>query len=180
MSTKKSSIVSSAEHVFDSGGFGSSVDVLAQAAGVSTRTLYKHVGSKSRLVTAVLNERSERFFASFDVRTVRDLFDRLADWTTVEGARGCLFLRANGENGSSSPDCDAAVTLYRHRLHNLVDRIVTAEAGPIATTTLVEQVLILFEGATSAASYRGAQAITAARAAAETLIEHARTSAAPH
>lgn len=180
MSTKKLNIVSSAEQVFDTGGFGSSVDVLAQAAGVSTRTFYKHVGSKSRLVTEVLNERTERFFTSFDVHTVQDLFDRLADWTATEGARGCLFLRANGENGSSSPDCDAAVALYRHRLHSLVNRIVTAEAGPAATQTLVEQVLILFEGATSAASYRGAQAITAARAAAENLIEHARTSIAPH
>ncbi|RYH00636.1 TetR/AcrR family transcriptional regulator, partial [Salipiger sp. IMCC34102] len=39
---------------------------------------------------------------------------------------------------------------------------------------LAEQVLVLFEGATHAAVYRGAGAVSAARAAAVVLLERAR------
>ena len=50
-----SGIVASAEAVFDRHGFAASgVDRVTAAAGVSTRTLYKHLGNKTGLIVAAV------------------------------------------------------------------------------------------------------------------------------
>lgn len=171
----KSQIVSSAERVFDHHGFAATgVDRLTEAAQVSSRTFYKHVGSKTALVAAVLDERSSRFFDEFEVRTVDGLFVALESWTTAVGARGCLFLRAEREMSGETPEISEVVAAYRRRLRLLIDRVVEAEIGRRGCHELAEQVLVLFEGATSAAIYRGSVAIRAARSAAATLVEHTK------
>ena len=170
MSTTRASIVLSSEQVFDRHGFAATgMDRLTQEAGVSSRTLYKHLGSKDGLVAAVLSARAERFFAAFDVRGVDALFSTLAAWTASEGARGCLFLRALAETGGDVSGVVTAVADYRDRLVALVRRAVVDDLGRV-DEPLAEQVLVLFEGAVSAASYRGAGAVVAARAAATTLV----------
>ena len=53
----KTQIVVSAEREFDCNGFAATgMDRLTQAAEVSSRTLYKHVGSKTALIVAVVWE----------------------------------------------------------------------------------------------------------------------------
>ncbi|MGJ9421174.1 TetR/AcrR family transcriptional regulator [Aeromicrobium sp. CF3.5] len=174
MTTTRSRIISAAGHVFDRHGFaGTGIDRLTESAGVSTRTLYKHLGSKSGLVVAVLDERRARFVDRFDVDTVDELFDTLEAWTQTEGARGCLFLRAQSEDGEGTLGVSSTVTAYREQLHDLVRRVVTHETGH-DDDVLAEQVLVLFEGATSAASYRGTAAIHAAKAAASALVNQAQ------
>lgn len=174
MTTTRSRIISAAGHVFDRHGFaGTGIDRLTESAGVSTRTLYKHLGSKSGLVVAVLDERRTRFVDRFDVDTVDELFDTLEAWIQTEGARGCLFLRAQGEDGEGTLGVSPTVTAYRKQLHDLVRRVVRHQTGH-DDDLLVEQVLVLFEGATSAASYRGTDVIHAAKAAASTLVSQVR------
>jgi AcrR family transcriptional regulator len=168
-------IVSSAERAFDRHGFtATGMDRLTEAAEVSTRTLYKHVGSKTALITAVLDERSRRCLSAFDVQSVDALFTALEQWTRTEGARGCLFLRAQGDAGADAPEVSDAVAAYRRQLRALIRRVVVNDIGQAGSDVLAEQVLVLFEGATSAASYRGARAISAARAAAAALVQQAR------
>lgn len=170
VTTTRERIISSTEPVFDQHGFaGIGVDRLTEAAGVSSRTLYKHMGSKTGLIAAVLDARRERFSRVFDVSTVDELFDALAAWVRSEGARGCLFLRALGEGGRSVPEVDRAVSQYRELLHRVMSRIVEHETGG-ADELLAEQLLVVFEGATSAASYRGQRAIDAARIVARSLV----------
>lgn len=163
-------IIAESEPVFDQFGFAATgVDRLTEAAGVSSRTLYKHLGSKSALIAAVLDARRGRFLHSFDVTTVDDLFSALASWVRVEGARGCLFLRALGEGGEADSEIAATVSEYRAQLHQLMGRLVRNSTGT-DNESLTEQLIVLFEGATSAASYWGARATTAARTAAATLL----------
>ena len=170
MSSTRSAIIADAERVFDRHGFAASgMDRLTETANVSSRTLYKHLGSKNGLITAVLEARCERFFATFQVNTIDALFGALGSWTEAEGARGCLFLRAEGEDLGQNGEVTSAVTAYRTRLRDLIRDIVTTETGE-DDDFLTEQILILFEGATSAASYRGQKAILAARSAAAVLI----------
>ncbi|MFD2395878.1 TetR/AcrR family transcriptional regulator [Prauserella oleivorans] len=146
MTTTRERIISSTEPVFDQHGFaGIGVDRLTEAAGVSSRTLYKHMGSKTGLIAAVLDARRERFSRVFDVSTVDELFDALAAWVRSEGARGCLFLRALGEGGRSIPEVDRAVSQYRELLHRVMSRIVEHETGG-ADELLAEQLLVVFEG----------------------------------
>lgn len=175
MTSTRAAIVSSAEHTFDHHGFAATgMDRLTADAGVSTRTLYKHVGSKSRLMVAVLEERAERFLAALPVESVDALFTGLGRWIAEEGSRGCLFLRAQGETGGDDEGVSAAVASYRDRLRALIRRVVASDLGhddePLAT-----QALLLFEGATSAAAYLGPQAVERAREAAAVLM-----SACPH
>lgn len=169
----KSRIVSSAERMFDHHGFAATgVDRLTEAAQVSSRTFYKHAGSKTALIAAVLGERSRRFFNEMNVLSVDELFVALETWTNALGARGCLFLRAERETGGEVPEVSEAVADYRKRLSILINHLVEAQVGS-GRHALAEQILVLFEGATSAAAYRGTSAIRAARFAATILIENA-------
>ncbi|MCP2251562.1 transcriptional regulator, TetR family [Prauserella aidingensis] len=170
MTTTRERIITSTEPVFDAHGFaGIGVDRLTEAAGVSSRTLYKHMGSKTGLIAAVLDARRDRFSRVFAVSTVDELFDALASWVRSEGARGCLFLRALGEDGHGVAEVEHAVAEYRELLHRVMASIVERETGG-ADELLAEQLLVVFEGATSAASYRGQRAVDAARAAARSLV----------
>jgi len=170
----KAQIISSAERAFDHHGFAATgMDRLTEAAEVSSRTLYKHVGSKTALITAVLEERGRRFFRQFDVHSVDALFAVLESWTRIEGARGCLFLRALGETGGEIAEVSDAVAVYRRKIRDLIDRVVATDIDQGGSDVLAGQILVIFEGAISAASYRGVDAIRAARAAAAILVEYA-------
>jgi len=167
----KTQILSSAEYVFDHGGFAATgMDQLVQAAQVSSRTLYKYVGSKTALIVAVLNERARRFFSLCQVSSVEEIFEVLEKWTLIEGARGCLFLRAQAETGGDAPDIAAAVAAYRNQLRELIENIVTGQAGCSRDDERVEQILVLFEGAISTSTYCGAHAIATARTVAMLLM----------
>lgn len=177
MATIRDQILSRSERAFDEHGFAaSSVDHLTQAAGVSTRTLYKHVGSKNALIEAVLRERSARFFARLTPANAAELFAQLEQWTVEEGARGCFFLRAEADGRGSVEGVPEAVSDYRASLRDLVARVVRSEVGE-RDDLLSEQLLVLVEGATSAASYRGVAAVSAAASAAATLIDARRSAA---
>lgn len=172
MTTK---LVAAAERLFDRHGYmATGMDRLTEAAGMSSRTLYKHAGNKAQLMARVLMERNRRFMARFEVQTVDALFAALEDWIRVEGTRGCLFLRSRAETGGDTPEIAEAVAAHKAAFHRRIEQVVEASLGhedPI----LAEQVLVLLEGATHAAVYRGADAVSAARAAASILIAKART-----
>lgn len=173
MDTKKT-ILEAAEPLFDRNGFmASGIDRLTDAAGVSSRTLYKYFGSKTGVIAAVLDERDRRFRSRFDVWTVDALFAALEDWVRVEGARGCLFLRALGETGGDTPEISAAVWTQKAFLRERIGDIVRVEINE-PREKLVDQLLVLFEGATAAAAYRGPMAASAAREAAGILVSSAR------
>jgi AcrR family transcriptional regulator len=168
-------ILATAEQDFDNHGFaGTGMDRLTASAKLSSRTLYKHIGNKTALIAAVLEERRQRFRDVFDVESIDALFASLERWTKSEGARGCLFFRARAEMGDELPEISAAVAAYRQELRNILERSVANDVDQADSRMLTEQLLVLFEGATSAASYRGVTAVSAARAAAAVLLEQAR------
>jgi AcrR family transcriptional regulator len=166
MDDTRARIVTDAEHLFDRHGFAATgMDAVASAAHVSSRTLYKHVGGKGALIAAVLESRRARFVAAVALADSIDaMFDALTAWGESEGARGCLFLRAAGEGLADDPPVAASISTYRDGLRDSIRALV-----PPGADDLAEQLLVLFEGATAAMSYRGTAAIEAARAAAHTL-----------
>jgi AcrR family transcriptional regulator len=171
----KDQIVASAERAFDREGFtATGMDQLAAAAHVSSRTLYKHVVSKAELITEVLEARARRFFKQCIGNSVDAVFADLETWANVEGARGCLFLRAVGETGGESRSISDAATAYRKRLREMIAVAVANDLDDKSSAIVIEQILVLFEGAVSAATYRGTGAISAARAAAAVLLDNAR------
>ncbi|WP_045393569.1 TetR/AcrR family transcriptional regulator [Falsirhodobacter sp. alg1] len=168
-------LITAAEQLFDGHGYmATGMDRLTEAAGISSRTLYKHAGSKSALMAAVLTERDRRFMRQIDVLSVDALFAALEDWIRIEGARGCLFLRARAETGGETPEIAEAVSAHKSAFRDRISDIVAADIGD-ADPDLSEQILVLFEGATHAAVYRDGAAIEAARAAASVLVEKTRS-----
>ena len=167
-------LTAAAERLFDTNGYtATGMDKLTQAAGMSSRTLYKRVGSKAALMGRVLAERDRRFMQSIDLQSVDALFSALENWVRTEGARGCLFLRSLAETGGETPEIAAAVTAHKTAFQQRIREIVAADLGR-DDTVLAEQILVLVEGATHAAVYRGVAAVSAARSAAALLMEARR------
>ncbi|MEQ8895565.1 MAG: helix-turn-helix domain-containing protein [Roseovarius sp.] len=167
-------LIAAAERLFDRHGYvATGMDRLTQAAGMSSRTLYKHAGSKDALMARVLGARDRRFMRRLEVASVDALFAALADWIRVEGARGCFFLRTRAETGGEVPGIAEAVAAHKAAFRTRIHEVVAADLGR-ADEALAEQVLVLLEGASHAAVYRGTAAVDAARAAAAALVERAR------
>ncbi|CAM3302260.1 TetR/AcrR family transcriptional regulator [Thalassospira profundimaris] len=172
----KTKLLTSAEQLFDQHGFmATSMDQLTKAAEMSSRTLYKHAGDKNGLIQAVLMERDRRFLQIIDVKSIDDLFEALQSWAETEGTRGCLFLRAYGETGGETPEIAKTVMAHKAAFHAQIAGILKTELGANDPNLelLTEQILILIEGSTAAAIYRGAEAFKSAHKAASALIAQA-------
>ena len=167
-------LLAAAERLFDRNGFNATgMGKLVREARLSSRTVYKHAGNKNALMARVLAERHRRFFEHTDFSTTTALFDSLAEWFAAEGIRGCLFFRAEAETGGDIPEIAAEVAAYHRELTERIADLVVRETGQ-ADAQLADQILALFEGATTAATYRGAAVIDAARSCACQLV-NART-----
>nr|CDQ34335.1 Copper outer membrane regulator [Virgibacillus halodenitrificans] len=169
-------LLETSEQLFDRHGFtATGMDRLTQGAGISSRTLYKHVGNKNGLIAAVLNERDRRFHRQVETNSVDALFGALELWFAQETARGCLFLRAWGETGGDVPEIAEAMARHKQRMRERIDAIVVAEIG-WQDDELAESIQLLLEGATHTAAYRGIATVEVARRAAQRLVTVARTS----
>lgn len=169
-------LIAAAERLFDRHGYtATGMDRLTEAAGLSSRTLYKRAGSKAQLMARVLSERDRRFMAMIDVDSVDALFAALEDWIRAHGTRGCLFLRSRAETGGDTLKIAEAVAAHKAAFQHRVRDVVATDLGHDDDPMLAEQVLVLLEGATHAAVYRGVESVSAARAAAAILMDRART-----
>ena len=177
MATTTQRILAGAEGLFDRRGFHAvGIDDIAAEANVSTRTLYKHMGSKDGLVREVLDQRRERFFAALRAGDggVRSLFDGLADWFTEHPAHGCVFLRARAEYGDQGGPIPEAAERYGRQLRAELEHQLSVDGCTGPVEALVDQLVVLFEGATSAAVMMGPDAARVAGRTAVQLITHHR------
>ena len=98
-------IIDAAYTLFYQGGFmRTGVDVIADTAGITKRTLYQHFGSKDELIGAVLEyqhqmalERIRRWADGITGRPeqmVTMLFEKLTRWAEETGWQGSGFTRA--------------------------------------------------------------------------------------
>jgi AcrR family transcriptional regulator len=174
---KRDEIIAGAMSAFEAQGFrGIGVDAVLLPSGASTRTLYKHFGSRDGLVLAVVQQRHIAFMErlSADQQSgVTGLFDTLAVWLAEIGARGCMLLRAHGEYAGANPEIAEAVRRQKAEFLDEIKRRVETDLGQ-PDDALSLQVWLLFEGAAAVASVAGAQVVKAARGAAKTLLADAR------
>jgi len=121
----KRRILDAAYELFYKGGFArASVDAIADAAGVTKRTLYYHFESKSALIAAVLEIQHELLLAriqrwaagaSADPATmVEVLFSKFAAWAKQDRWQGSGFTRAAMEF-ARSPAHPARLAARRHK-----------------------------------------------------------------
>jgi AcrR family transcriptional regulator len=179
---KRNDMIAGASRTFEAEGFrGIGVDRVLAPSGASTRTLYKHFGSRDGLVIAVLEARHRSFGERLeaearDADPVGALFDTLRHWLEERGARGCMLLRARGEYSAANEEIVALVRRQKEEFRDVIAARVEMALGR-AENELATQVWLLLEGATAAASVADLSVVDTAKLAALSLIESARSRA---
>ena len=131
------------------------VDLIADEAGTTKKTLYDRFGSKDALVAAYLTGRAERWqqLVTERLRTSRrtgarrvlTVFEVAEDW--AEGAgRGCAFVNAWAELGAAEHPAHEVIRAEKAWMHDLFRRILT-EAGHSSADRTSDQLQLLYEGA---------------------------------
>jgi AcrR family transcriptional regulator len=157
------------------------IDRVIERAGVAKASLYSCFGNKDGLVRAYLQGRHEerrnrilrRIEQSDDPRArLLAVFDSLAESAAKPGFRGCAFYNAGAEadpNGVVQEETEANRSWTRALLTDLA-----REAGVVEPATLVEQLVVLYDGATVGARQdQGPASAHTARAIAASLLDAA-------
>lgn len=134
------------------------VELIAQRAGVTKKTLYDRFGSKDELITRYLRERDRRWRAWLTAevdRTARDgppaerilaMFDALGAWAVRESPRGCSFVNAAAELPDPSHPARAVIREQKRWLRQQLLDLCQA-AGYSDPEALADELLLVHEGA---------------------------------
>ncbi len=130
------------------------VDAIAEAAGVTKKTIYDRFRSKDNLITAYLERRdrryrdrvAERVAARPDADPVLVVFDALGEWLVENGARGCAFVNAFGELADPDHPAHRIAREQKAWLRETFRDLATS-AGHDDAAVLAERLLLLHEGA---------------------------------
>jgi AcrR family transcriptional regulator len=133
------------------------VDTIAEAAGVTKKTLYDRFGSKEALVVSYLQHRDARWRDDLaahleavpgpGIPRILAVFDHALAWSTANSPKGCSAVNARAEVGG---DEGAPVLAEASRekvwlLERFVDLCV--EAGIDDPHRTAETLMLLYEGA---------------------------------
>ncbi|MFG2637889.1 TetR/AcrR family transcriptional regulator [Streptomyces sp. NPDC048362] len=172
----REALLDAAERLFYARGVQAvGMDEVRAACGLPLKRIYRFFPAKEDLVVAVLRRRDRRWRGELaaHVEAVPDprdrvlaLFDWLAEWFARPGFRGCAWINAYGELGSSSEAVLAEVRAHKRAFHDQIAVWSRAAGVPAA-----EPVCLLAEGAIVTAAVSGDPAPAAhARRAAATLL----------
>ncbi|KMS93199.1 MULTISPECIES: TetR/AcrR family transcriptional regulator [Streptomyces] len=182
-SLDREALLDAAERLFYAHGIQAvGMDRVREASGLPLKRIYRLFATKEDLVVAMLRHRDRRWRGDLaaHVESVQDprervlaVFDWLAAWFAEPGFRGCAWINAHGELGSSSEAVLAEVRAHKRAFHDQLTAWVRATGAPVA-----EPVFLLAEGAVVTAAVTGDPAPAAhARAAVETLLGPAEATA---
>jgi AcrR family transcriptional regulator len=156
-------LLRAATEAFYRHGTSAGVNELAERAGVSKVSLYRHFGSKDGLIEAVLRQRSDRVVAwlreaadapTDPVERVLAVFDALRAWYAERDFRGCAIVNAAAE--SPAPDSPARRVASEHLgRHRELLTTLAADTRVSDPALAGRQLLILLEGATVVAALTG-------------------------
>ena len=162
----KAKILNAAYALFYREGFSRvSVDAIAEAAGVTKKTIYYHLKSKDDIVADVLNSQHEYVLHRFRTwagpdgvplnQIIENLFAHLKDWATGDGYLGSGFTRISTElaDRPGHPARTAAST-HKAMTESWLSEILEPH-DPIKNTALAQQIMILIEGSMSLALIHG-------------------------
>ncbi|MFG2602934.1 TetR/AcrR family transcriptional regulator [Streptomyces sp. NPDC048514] len=172
----REALLDAAERLFYERGVQAvGMDEVRTASGLPLKRIYRFFAAKEDLVVAVLRRRDRRWrgeLAAYVDRVpdprgrVLAVFDWLGEWFARPGFRGCAWINAYGELGSSSEAVLAEVRSHKRAFHGQIAAWVHAAGTPAA-----EPVCLLAEGAIVTAAVSGDPAPARhARAAAATLL----------
>jgi AcrR family transcriptional regulator len=167
------------ELYYDRGITSVGMDLVAEHAGTTKKTIYDRFGSKDGLVVAYLEARALRWQAhvqehlaesqALGVDRVLAVVDALESWL-ARGTRGCGFVNAYAELSTQSEAATRVVRREKEWIRELYTRLAD-EAGLPAAPQLGRQLGLLHEGAIVQLTAGGSpDALDDARAAMERLL----------
>lgn len=120
------------------------VDRIIERSSVSKVTFYRQYASKDDLVRAYLDYRHEKWIAWFQaslahaVATGSSAVDALAttlrSWFGQPDFRGCAFLNAAAELGSSDREILATVRRHKQEMASVLDHLFSSHPVPVGRT----------------------------------------------
>jgi AcrR family transcriptional regulator len=176
-------LAAAAELFYERGIRGVGVDLIADQAGVTKKTLYDRFGSKDALVAAYLTRRHERWEAWFTERLasrgaaglepgsdqVLAALEIAGEWADAN-ARGCAFVNAHAEIGGIEHPGNAVILADKQYMLGVFTGLLR-DAGHPDAERVGAQIHLLYEGAMVAHTTRVQPgAFATARAAARALL----------
>ena len=144
---------------------------IAEAAGVTKKTLYDCFGSKAALVAAYLQRRHDLWWSHLQERLAEDpsvltLFDAYLAHPWFDTDRGCAFQRAAAELPDDHPG-RAVIRAHKEAVRAEIARLV----GDAGDPTLADHLFLLLEGAAARRGFEGTTAgLESAREVAAALV----------
>ncbi|WP_223623161.1 TetR/AcrR family transcriptional regulator [Microbacterium sp. EST19A] len=162
------------------------VDTIADAAGVTKKTLYDRFGSKETLVVAYLQHRDARWrdhvaeqlarVPEPGVERILAIFDAAESWSDDNSSKGCSAINARAEIGDGHDGHPVFPEVSRQKvwLLDLFDEL-CRDASVSKPRAMAEALMLLYEGAIVTLGMETfANPFPAARRVAKTLLEQAR------
>jgi len=182
-------LLAAADELFYENGINTvGIDRVIERAGVAKASLYDCFGSKDELVRSYLQARSEARRARINERLSRydspeekilSIFDLLAELAAQPGFRGCAFVRAGADAGSSDRVKSVCEESRAFILGKFTD--LAREAGAGAPELFGKQLVLLYDGASIAAHLDGNRnAGSTARALAAAMLSTATKQSSLH
>ncbi|MDE3720480.1 TetR family transcriptional regulator [Nocardiopsis sp. N85] len=173
-------ILDVAEELFYARGINTvGMELIAERAEVTKKTIYDRFGSKGDLVARYLCARDARWRTHLESRLAGETtargriaatFDALEEWVGEESPRGCAMVNAYAELADPEHPGRAVAEGQKRWLRALYAQL-AAEAGARDPGTLGDALTMLHEGAVLTRTVTGVtDAIRTARATADTLL----------
>ncbi|MBR8740214.1 TetR/AcrR family transcriptional regulator [Nocardiopsis sp. MG754419] len=157
-------VLNVASELFYSRGINTvGMELVAEEAGVTKKTIYDRFGSKQRLVVAYLRARDEHWRDFLTSRLephpspeagIVATFDALAEWMDRENERGCAMVNAYAELSDPEHPGRAVAEEQKHWLRGLYRDLVRS-AGASDAEALADTLTMLHEGAVVARNVTG-------------------------
>jgi AcrR family transcriptional regulator len=172
-------LAAASELYYDRGINSVGMDLVAEHAGTTKKTIYDRFGSKDGLVVAYLQARAQRWqrhveshlaaSSAIGVERAVAVIDALESWLAA-GTRGCGFVNAYAELSTLSEGAIGVVRQEKEWIRRLYAGIVEA-AGCEDSEPLGRRLALIHEGATVALTAGGSpEALDDARAATRDLL----------
>lgn len=181
---KRQDLIDTAIDLFGEHGFhATGIDKIAEAAGVSKKTMYHHFRSKEELILAALRHHDGLFRNHFMKNVTQEaetpraqllaIFDVAHSWFSANNFYGCMFINAIGEYSGRESEIREACRDFKRQMTNFIEELAT-EAKLTNPAGVARTLSLLLEGAivTSQVAGRPDSAKTA-REAAEVIINSA-------
>lgn len=133
--SKKDHILDVAEALFNLHGYTAvGVDLIRDKAEVSKTSMYRHFGSKTKLIEAVLDRRHKRFEMNLEgsLNEKSEIVDKLDaliswhfQWFSEEDFHGCMFMHAMSEFKDSEGNITDLATSHKRWLKGLIKSVIS-------------------------------------------------------